>query len=252
MLKFWPVTIFYFLAATALFVLQAPWLAWVFLILSYTFAIVYGSATIDSGFFVKTICRGIVGEKTVALTFDDGPDAENTPKILDYLEKEQVKASFFCIGKKIEQNPGIASRICNDGHLMGNHSFSHSNFFPLKPVSAIRSEIVVTREIIEDISQRPNLYFRPPFGVSNPLIKRALKGLNFRIIGWSIRSFDLSKRSAYEIANRIISRLGGGDIILLHDTSGKVLPVLTILLDFFRKNGWKVVSLEELINEIHQ
>lgn len=249
MLKFWPVTLFYFLAVTALVVLQAPWLAWVFLGLSYTLAVIYGSANIDSGFFIKTVCHGISDEKTVALTFDDGPDKENTPKILDLLEKEQIKATFFCIGEKIVQNPGIALRICNDGHLMGNHSYTHSNFFPLKTVSDIRSEILKTREIIEEISQQTNLYFRPPFGVTNPLIKKALKGLNFKVIGWSIRSFDLSDRNAETIAGRVIRKLRGGDIILLHDTSGKVLPVLTILLDFFRKNGWKVVSLDELINE---
>lgn len=252
MLKFWPVTLFYFLAAIVLVVLHAPLLAWVFLVLSYTFAVAYGSANIDSGFFVKTICRGTSGEKTVALTFDDGPDFINTPLILDFFKKEGIKATFFCIGEKIEQHPDLVFRIHHEGHIIGNHSYSHSNFFPLKSVKAIRSELLETRGIIENISQKPNLFFRPPFGVTNPLIKKALKGLNFMVIGWSIRSFDLSKRSAEEIANRIISRLGGGDIILLHDTSENALPVLNRLLEHFDENGWKVVSLEELINENHR
>jgi len=248
MLKFWPVTIFYLIAASALLVLNAPLLAWVFLVLSYTFAVAYGSANVDSGFFIKTICRGTRGEKPIALTFDDGPDFKNTPLILDLLKKEGINATFFCIGEKIEQHPDLVLRIHHEGHIIGNHSYSHSNFFPLKSVKEIRSEILKTREIIEKISQKPNLFFRPPFGVTNPLIKKALKGLNFRVIGWSIRSFDLSKRSADEIANRVIGQLGGGDVILFHDTSENALPVLNRLLEHFNENGWKVVSLEELIN----
>jgi len=140
-------------------------------------------------------------------------------------------------------------RINSEGHIIGNHSYSHSNFFPLKSVKAIRYELIKTREIIENISQKPNPYFRPPFGVTNPLIKKALKGLNFRVIGWSIRSLDLSNDSSEKIAKRIISKLRGGDIILLHDTSRQVLPVLVRLLEHFNKNGWKVVSLEDLIKE---
>jgi len=249
MLKFWPVTIFCFLASIDLVVMHAPLLAWIFLVLSYTFVVAYGSANIDSGFFVKTIYRGTPGEKTVALTFDDGPDFKNTPLILDLLKKEEIKAAFFCIGEKIEQHPNLVLRIHHEGHIIGNHSYSHSNFFPLKSVKEIRSEILKTREIIEKISQKPNLFFRPPFGVTNPLIKKALKGLNFKVIGWSIRSFDLSKRTAEEIANRVIDRLDGGDIILLHDTSEKVLPVLVRLLDYFNEDGWELVSLEELVRE---
>jgi peptidoglycan/xylan/chitin deacetylase (PgdA/CDA1 family) len=249
MLKFWPVTAFYVMAAVGLAALQAPFLAWLFLVLSYTFAVTYGSANIDSGFFVKTICRGNPLQKTVALTFDDGPDFKNTPLILDFLKKEGIKATFFCIGEKIEQNPDLALRINNEGHIIGNHSYSHSNFFPVKPVLAIRQELTKTRKIIEDLTQKPNLYFRPPFGVTNPLIKKALKGLNFKVIGWNIRSFDLSNDSSEKIAKRIISKLRGGDIILLHDTSRQVLPVLVRLLEHFNENGWKVVSLEDLIKE---
>lgn len=249
MLKFWPLSIFYLIAAFLLVALHAPLLAWVFIILSYTFAMAYGSANIDSGFFIKTICRGTPSEKNVALTFDDGPDFKNTPLILDLLKKEGIKATFFCIGEKIEQHPDLVLRIHHEGHIIGNHSYSHSNFFPLKSVKEIRSEILKTREVIEKISQKPNLFFRPPFGVTNPLIKKALKGLNFRVIGWNIRSFDLSKKSAGEIAGRVIGLLGGGDVILLHDTSHKVLPVLSRLIEYFKENGWKIVNLDVLNKE---
>lgn len=248
MLKFWPVNLVFVVIALILAIFHAHILIWLAMFLAYIVSMVYGSANIKSGFFVKTICRGNPTKKNLALTFDDGPDFNNTPAILDLLRETGIKAAFFCPGKKIEQNPDLAFQIVEKGHVLGNHSYSHSNFFPLKSVTAIRSELLETRKIIENISQKPNLYFRPPFGVTNPLIKKALRGLNFKVIGWSIRSFDLSGKSPEEIAGRIIRKLRGGDIVLLHDTSAKVLPVLRILLNFFKENGWEVVSLEELIS----
>jgi peptidoglycan/xylan/chitin deacetylase (PgdA/CDA1 family) len=246
MLKFRNVTLIFCLLAglTALF--YSHLFVWLFLAVAYIAYITYGAAVISSGVFISARCHGNRNLKQVALTFDDGPDPGQTPDVLNLLKNAGVRASFFVIGRKVEKYPDILFRIHQDGHLIGNHSLTHDDFFPLKPVTEIRKELLDTRELIEKITGEPNLFFRPPFGVTNPLIAGALKGLNFRVIGWSIRSFDLKKRSPDVIVDRIVAKLKGGDIILLHDASTAILPVLSRLLTRLKLQGWEVVRFDKL------
>ena len=99
------------------------------LILAFFGIIVFGAARIDSNFFIETICKGDTTEKVIALTFDDGPDATHTPPLLDFLKKHELLATFFCIGKKIDEQEDLVKRIDREGHLLGNHSYSHSKVF---------------------------------------------------------------------------------------------------------------------------
>lgn len=246
MLKFRNVTLVFFLLAVLTALFYSHLFVWLFLAVAYIAFITYGSSSISSGVFISAQCHGNRNLKQVALTFDDGPSPASTPEVLSLLKNSGVRAAFFVIGRKVEKYPDLAFRINQDGHLIGNHSLTHADLFPLKPAAEIREELLATRGLIEKITGEPNLYFRPPFGVTNPIIARALKGLDFQVIGWSIRSFDLSRRKPDVIVGRILSRLKGGDIILLHDTSPGILPILNRLLVNLKLQGWEVVRLDKM------
>ncbi|MBS4012505.1 MAG: polysaccharide deacetylase family protein [Bacteroidetes bacterium] len=210
--------------------------------------IVWASVNINSQFYVKTICRSNK-KNMIAITFDDGPDTKNTMQILDILDDYNAKATFFVIGEKAEENSGLVKLIHDSGHQVANHSYSHSYFFPLKRSKTIREEINSTQSIIQKITGEKSFYFRPPFGVTNPLIAKALKGLNIKTIGWSIRSFDTVQKDAEKTITRIKKRIKGGDIILLHDTGGNIIPMLKKLLEIISHNSLIAVRVDELLKK---
>ncbi|KAF0199927.1 MAG: polysaccharide deacetylase [Bacteroidetes bacterium] len=246
MLKFRNVTLIFCLLAVLTALFFSHLFVWLFLAIAYLGYITYGASVISSGVFISARCHGNRNLKQVALTFDDGPNPENTLEVLSLLKNSGVRAAFFLIGRKIEKYPDLVFRIHQDGHLIGNHSLTHADFFPVKPAAEIRGELLETRRLIEKITGEPNLYFRPPFGVTNPIIAKALKGLDFQVTGWSIRSFDLSRQKPEIIVERILSKLKGGDVILLHDTSPQILPILNKLLINLKLRDWEVVRLDKL------
>lgn len=246
MLKFRIATLVFCIAVVLAALFFNHIIIWLVILTGYAAYLAYGASVISSGVFISATCHGDRSKKQVALTFDDGPDPVSTPEVLSILKSAGIKAAFFVIGEKIVRYPGLAYRLHENGHLIGNHSLSHSAFFPLKPAGKIRKELLATRALIGKITGNGDLCFRPPFGVTNPLIARALKGLNYRVVGWSIRSFDLSRRRPEVIANRILSKLRGGDIILLHDASDRIVPVLGRLLEGLREQGWEIVRLDRL------
>ncbi len=208
----------------------------------------WGVFDIRSQYFIKTYCNNsTVNEKIISISFDDGPHLM-TNKVLDVLLKYNVKATFFCIGNQIEKDPEILKRIINEGHLVGNHSYSHSNFFGIFSTHKVIEELEKTRKIILDISGKNTLYFRPPFGVTNPKISRAIKATNYKTIGWNIRSLDTVIKSEDEIFKRVKNKIKPGGIILFHDTSLKTVSVLERLLLFLQEE-YKIVPIDYLLNE---
>ena len=208
----------------------------------------WGVFDIRSQYFIKTYCNNsAVNEKVISISFDDGPHLM-THKVLDVLAKYNVKATFFCIGNQIEKDPEILKRIVNEGHLVGNHSYSHSNFFGTFSTKKVIEELEKTRKIILDITGKNTLYFRPPFGVTNPKISRAIKATRYKAIGWNIRSLDTVIKSEDEILKRVKNKIKPGGIILFHDTSLKTVSVLERLLLFLQEE-YKIVPIDYLINE---
>ena len=128
-------------------------------------------------------------EKKISLTFDDGPGIY-TLEILDLLKKYNVKATFFCIGKNIEMYPEIIKQIIDEGHLIGNHSYGHSPFFDFYNAKKIIEEIQKTDTLLEKLTSKKINFFRPPYGVTTPSIRRAIKITGHKVIGWNIRSLD--------------------------------------------------------------
>jgi peptidoglycan/xylan/chitin deacetylase (PgdA/CDA1 family) len=201
-------------------------------------------------FFGNFVCSGNRSKKQVALTFDDGPDANSTPQLLDLLRAEKVPAAFFCIGKNVEQHPGIAARILSEGHLVENHSFAHSNYTNFYGREKLKTELLRAQTAIEKATGVAPKFFRPPVGLSNPNTFRVARSLNLQVIGWNIRSFDTITSESSKIVARIRRHLCPGSIILLHD--GKIpverlLATVKSLLDELRKLDYQVVRLDELL-----
>lgn len=206
-----------------------------------------GAYWIRSQLYVRTICKGDPDRKEIAITFDDGPDPGSTPEILKILQKYDAKVSFFLIGKNAEANEAIVRDIYNAGHTIGNHSYAHSNLFPVQSVRSISEEIEKTSRILERITSSKVKYFRPPFGVTNPRIYRGLQGSALKVIGWNLRSLDTSIRDPDSIVQRISKRLKAGDIILLHDSTDHIAGILEQVLNISREKGLKCVSLDTFL-----
>ena len=200
----------------------------------------WGVFDIRLGYFVPTLCHLKNKQKRqVVLTFDDGP-TELTPLFLDLLNRYEVKAIFFCIGRQIAQYPQIVQRIKDEGHLIGKHTYSHI------PQKCFASTAVMTQEIQQTDALLAQLgivtpYFRPPYGVTNPHIASAARRTGKRVIGWDIRSLDTVIKDETRLWSRVVSKLTQGNIILMHDTSERTLHVLEQLLKYLKANDYQVV-----------
>lgn len=151
----------------------------------------------------------------VFLTFDDGPSESYTSKILDILKENGAKATFFVCGKNVERYPEIAKRIVKEGHTIANHTYSHSiilSFF-----GSLTGEIKKTTDIIKEMTGVRTNFFRPPFGLFAPWLKRYLEENNYKIILWDIDTFDWMGRPARIIEERIFKKIKSNSIILFHD-----------------------------------
>lgn len=189
-----------------------------------------------------------VSDKIVAITFDDGPHPVYTLSVLKLLKKFNAKATFFCVGKEVEKYPDIVKKIIGQGHLIGNHTYSHSNTFGFMNAHQIINEINTTDKIINAVTLKKPLLFRPPFGVTNPSIAKAIQKTKHQVIGWSVRSLDTVLKTDKKIVNRIVKKLKTGDIILLHDTSEKTVIALEQLLLILQQEHYKIVTVDVLLN----
>ena len=152
-------------------------------------------------------------KKEIALSFDDGPNTQFTPQLLDILLENKIKATFFCLGEKINTQNSLVKKIDAQGHIIGNHSFSHSVLFDFKRPSRMLKEINATNEsIYKAIGKKPK-FFRPPFGITNSFLARAIEKTNMISIGWSLRSLDTVKKQE-KVLKRIKRKISPGDIIL--------------------------------------
>lgn len=208
----------------------------------------WGAFDIRLNVFVKAIsCRKGESRKRIALTFDDGP-TPFTPKVLDLLSQYHAKATFFCIGKQVEIYPTILQQVLDQGHLIGNHTQTHTTRMGFLSADEVSQEITLAERTISDtIGIRPTWY-RPPFGVTNPKIARALSKTHYRIAGWNIRSLDTVIEKEQRIFERIKHKIRPGGIILLHDTTDKSVQALELLLIELTKQGYEMVTLDELLN----
>ena len=186
--------------------------------------------------------------KEIALSFDDGPHPSVTPAVLDILKTHNIKAAFFLIGKNIEQNKDILRRIVDEGHIIGNHSYEHSNSYGFWSRKKVMADLLKNQDLIETVCNKKINLFRPPFGVTNPNIANAAQLLDYTVVGWSIRSLDtMSKNNAHTI-KRVVNRLKAGRVVLFHDNHERILPILQETIRQAVEEGYEIVPLDKLLD----
>ena len=249
MLKFNTINIFTLILVIVFQLLSLSIWFYVCLFLTWLLITIIGSLYIRWNYHVKSLHHNHHGSKNeISITFDDGPHPEFTPRVLDLLKKNNAKGTFFCIGKHIECHPELFKRIISEGHTIGNHTFNHENNFGFIKTKNVITELETTNEIIKKVSGLKTNLFRPPFGVTNPRIKRGVNIVGLQSIGWSIRSFDTTSKSKNFIVKSIEKRLKNGDVVLLHDTSEKSVEILEQLLVFMKLNKLESVTVDSLFN----
>jgi peptidoglycan-N-acetylglucosamine deacetylase len=225
-----------------------PW--WLFLVpaLIYSLLLFYGSYYVGSNFFMKVLCSGPAAARQIAISFDDGPAKAHTGAILDILQANEVPAVFFCIGKNIAGNEVLLQRIDEEGHIIGNHSYSHHFWFDLFSAPKMERDLEQMSSAVSALIGKRPLLFRPPYGVTTPNMRRVMDTSTYTPIGWTIRSLDTVIKDKEQLLNKIKDRLQPGAIVLLHDTSATTLAMLPQLIQAVRSQGYTFVRADKLLN----
>jgi peptidoglycan/xylan/chitin deacetylase (PgdA/CDA1 family) len=250
MLNFKNITFFFILLFLVIgiadfFLLKIDPEAYFLLFLCWFLFTVIGSFSMRWNFHLKAITKLKVQGKTIALTFDDGPHPEYTFQVLELLNKYKATATFFLIGSRVQEHPEIVRRIAEDGHTIGNHSYTHGFWIDFKNTASWIEEIESTDSAIRNITGKNPSLFRPPYGVTTPAMSKALQHTGHQVAGWSIRPFDTVLKNPKRVVNFIEKRISPGRIILLHDSQKEVIEILEHLLLILRDNGYETVSLND-------
>jgi peptidoglycan-N-acetylglucosamine deacetylase len=193
----------------------------------------------------------------VAITIDDGPDPQVTPRVLTLLEQHGAQATFFCIGERVAQYPRLAAEIVQRGHTIENHSHRHRHHFSLLGPRALSDEIERAQEAIAAATGERAWFFRAPAGLRNPFLEPVLARAGLRLVSWSRRGFDTVNGSAARVLNTLTRGLAAGDILLLHDGhaartdrgSAVVLEVLPRLLTRLEDARLRAVTLRAAFSQ---
>src|SRR6202022_2804443 len=194
-----------------------------------------------------TYTQAHVDQPYIAMTFDDGPSAENTPRLLEMLKQRNIKATFFLIGQNVADNPDIVRRILADGHEVGNHSWTHPQLSKLSD-DKVTAEVTKTQDAIKDASGFTPTLLRPPYGAITTRQRDWIEsrfGLN--IILWSVDPFDWKRPGASVITQRILTQVHPGAIILSHDIHKQTVDAMPATLDGLIAKGYKFVTVSQLI-----
>lgn len=221
------------------------------IVLSITVFMVWASASIRSGVYVRAFCREKTDRKVVYLTFDDGPHPPETERVLDVLRERGARATFFLIGSKVSGNEAVLHRMLEEGHALGLHTYSHAGTFPLLSFDKMLADVNEGKRAVESVAGKKISLFRPPFGVTNPTIAKVIRTLGLQTVGWDVRSFDTMfckssehsyKQSGHDwyvpVVERIMKQVRPGSVILLHDRLDGASELLALLLDSLAASGY--------------
>ena len=192
--------------------------------------------------------------KVVALTYDDGPFPPYTNQLLDILDRYQVKATFFEIGRNIEKHTEIGPMIVARGHELANHSYSHKDMM-FKPREFLLSEIEKTDKLLQELGvKQDSISFRPPFGRRGVVLSYLLSQMQKKLILWDVNSLDYETTTltAEDIANRVIDNVRSGSIVLMHDSGGdrsKTLAATQAIVKTLQSKGYAFKTVSELLKK---
>jgi peptidoglycan/xylan/chitin deacetylase (PgdA/CDA1 family) len=222
-------------------------LTYLFLFIAYSLFLFYGSYFVSSNFFLKVTCSVKTTDKVIAISFDDGPALAYTPQILKLLNEQQVKAAFFCIGNRIADNEALLLQVYNEGHMIGNHSYSHHFWFDLFSSKKMSEDLKQMEIVMQKVTGLKPRLFRPPYGVTNPNLKKAIEENNYIPVGWNVRSMDTVITDETKLLNKVLNAIKPGAIVLFHDTSKTTLGILPAFIKHVNNKGYRIVRLDELL-----
>jgi peptidoglycan/xylan/chitin deacetylase (PgdA/CDA1 family) len=195
----------------------------------------------------KSVSSVPVSGKYIAITFDDGPSAANTPRLLAMLRERNIKATFFCVGENVDAHPGIAKQIVAEGHEIGNHSYSHPLFTKLGD-DAFQSQITRTHDAIVRATGVTPTLMRPPYGATTPAQKEWLNSeYHYHVILWSVDPLDWKRPGSAAVTSRILAQTKQGGIILAHDIHGQTVDAMPATLDALLRRGYQFVTVSQLL-----
>lgn len=197
-----------------------------------------GSITVE-----KVLLKEDDGPMKIALTFDDGPHPYYTEQLLDGLKERDVKATFFVTGEHAEMHSDIIERMSSEGHLIGNHTYSHIQLTSGNR-EEFKNQIIKTNEIITEITGKEVLYVRPPYGAWD---KKFEKELNMFPVLWTVDPLDWCSSNSSRIVNKVVSKAGENDIILLHDYYESTVTAALGIVDELQNKGYEFVTVDELL-----
>jgi peptidoglycan/xylan/chitin deacetylase (PgdA/CDA1 family) len=222
---------------TMLFFNNAPFFLplLLFILVLYFLILSAGVLFLRFNYFLKSNSK--VKPPYVLLSFDDGPHPVLTPKILETLKVHNVKAVFFVVGLKAEKYPEIIHQIVAEGHLVGNHTYTHHPLFAMYSMEKVHIEITKNAELLKNLTGSELQLFRPPIGYTNPKIARVVKKLGVKVIGWNVRSYDTIIQNPLKLKNRVLKLTKPGSIILFHDTLPQTEQMLDAYIIDAKQNG---------------
>jgi len=220
----------------------------------------YQSMAPTGQWFGRTFAGGMRGSKQIALTYDDGPNDPHTLKLLDVLAKHSVQATFFMIGRYVQQRPDIARAVAQAGHVIGNHTLTHPLLI-FKSEAQTRAQLVDCHQALQDaIGQHSNL-FRPPWGGRRPATLRIARELGLQTVMWNVTGYDWNAPPAAVIESKVARQMRGGDVILLHDGEHRAMgadraqTVIATdnLIQRYKNEGYEFVPVPEMMKAVsHQ
>ncbi|MGN0160844.1 MAG: polysaccharide deacetylase family protein [Lachnospiraceae bacterium] len=203
----------------------------------------YGSTANASGDESVKVNGVVCQEKVVALTFDDGPGYKTTMQLLDGLKERGVHATFFLLGEKIEERQSVVERMHEDGHLIGNHTYSHVQLDAIN-LACAQAEVDKTNAIIEEITGEKPKYIRPPYGSWNDKLEGEI---DMSAVMWTLDTSDWNTRDVRRIVDYVVDEVESGDIILMHDIYDTSVAAALEIVDQLQQRGYVFVTVDDLL-----
>lgn len=213
----------------------------------------YQSMSPTGQWFGRTFVAGTPGSKQIGLTYDDGPNDPHTLKLLDVLAKHSVRATFFMIGRYVQQRPEIARAVAQAGHVIGNHTFTHPLLI-FGSEAQTRKELVDCHQALQDVIGQHSNLFRPPFGGRRPATLRIAHEQGLQTVMWNVTGYDWNAPPAAVIEKKVARQMRGGDVILLHDGGhrgmgadrAQTVIATENLIRLYKDQGCQFVTVEEM------